>query len=121
IVADYRFEVITFTHPMTHANDSTTHYLLGGFDHTFSPRLNVSIRAGEEFRFFQNGTQKSGPYLEGDLNYVAGKRTVISWTNNYGIQEPNQITNPIETTFRTSLQASQQLTPKITATLRFGY
>jgi hypothetical protein len=121
IVADYRFETINFTRTTTSANDSTTHFLLGGFDHTFSPRLNVSIRAGEEFRFFQDGTQKSGPYAEGDLNYAAGKRTTISWTNTYALQEPNQTTNPIETAFRTSLQASHQLTPKITATLSLGY
>ena len=121
VVANYRFEVINFTHPMTNANDSTTHFLLAGFDHSFSPRLSVSLRGGEEFRDFKDGTQKSGPYLEGTLNYAAGKRTVISWTNNYGIVEPNVTTNPIETAFRSGVQVSQQLTPKITATLQFNY
>src|SRR5205807_10191249 len=30
--------------------DSTTHYVLGGIDHTFNPRLSGSIRGGAEFR-----------------------------------------------------------------------
>ena len=101
--------------------DSTTHFFLAGFDHTFNPRFNMSVRGGEEFRSFQSGGNTNGPYFEGALNYAAGKRTVVSWTGSYGIVEPNETTNPIETAFRSGLQVSQQLTPKITATLSFNY
>ena len=119
IVADYRFELVSFLH-MT-GSDSTTHFFLGGFDHNFSPRFNISVRGGEEFRSFQGDGDKIGPFFEGTLNYAAGKRTVVSWTNSYGIVEPNVTTNPNETAFRSGLQVSQQLTPKITATLGFNY
>ncbi len=81
----------------------------------------MSVRGGEEFRFFQGDGETSGPYFEGTLNYAAGKRTVVSWTNSYGIVEPNVTTNPVETAFRSGLQVSQQVTPKITATLSFQY
>jgi len=101
--------------------DSTTHFFLGGFDHSFSPRFNISVRGGEEFRFFQGDGNKNGPYFEGTLNYAAGKRTIVSWTSSYRIVEPGVATNPIETAFRSGLQVSQQLTPKITATLSFNY
>ena len=119
IVANYRFELVSFTHAT--GNDSTTHFLLGGFDHTFNPRFNISLRGGEEFRSFQGDGDKIGPYVEGTVNYAVGKRTVVSWTSNYGIVEPNVTTNPIETAFRSGLQVSQRLTPKITATLGFNY
>src|SRR5260370_338001 len=51
IVADYRFQLVSFTHRL--GDDSTTHFFLGGFDHNFSPRFNISVRGGEEFRSFQ--------------------------------------------------------------------
>ena len=119
IDADYRLELVSFTHVT--GQDSTTHFFLGGFDHSFSPRFNISVRGGEEFRFFQGDGNKNGPYFEGTLNYAAGKRTIVSWTSSYRIVEPGVATNPIETAFRSGLQVSQQLTPKITATLSFNY
>jgi hypothetical protein len=119
VVADYRFQLVSFTHKA--GDDSTTHFFLGGFDHNFSPRFNISVRGGEEFRFFQGDGETNGPYFEGTLNYAVGKRTVVSWTNSYGIVEPNVTTNPVETAFRSGLQVSQQVAPKITATLGFHY
>jgi hypothetical protein len=116
---DYRFQTVTFTRQT--GQDSITHFILGGFDHTFNPRLNITLRAGEEFRSFENGADKNGPYFESTLNYVVGKRTTLSWNSSYLLVEPNVTTNPIETAFRTGLQASQQLTSKITATLGFYY
>jgi hypothetical protein len=119
ISADYRFEIINFTH--TASQNSTTQFFLGGFDHNFSPRLNISMRGGEEFRSYQAAGDKSGPYFEGTLNYAIGKRTTVSWNNSYGIEDSAVVANAIRTTFRSGLQVSQQLTPKITATLSFNY
>ena len=118
ISTDYRFQMVSFAHT---PRDSTTHFFLGGIDHTFSPRFNISLRGGEEFRSYQADGDKSGPYFEGTLNYAIGKRTTVSWNNSYGIVEPNVTTNPVETAFRSGLQVSQQVTPKITATLSFHY
>jgi hypothetical protein len=119
IVADYRFEMINFTH--TPSQDSTTHFFLGGIDHNFSPRFNISLRVGEEFRSYQAVGDKSGPYFEGTLNYAIGKRTTVSWNNSYGIEDSAVMANAIRNTFRSGLQVSQQLTPKITATLSLNY
>jgi hypothetical protein len=119
IVADYRFQMVSFPHDT--ARDSTTHFVLGGIDHTFSPRFNISLRGGEEFRSYQAAGDKSGPYFEGTLNYAVGKRTTVSWTNSYGIEDSSIMVNAIRTTFRSGLQVSQQVTPKITATLNFNY
>ena len=118
IVADYRFQMVSFAHT---ARDSTTQFVLGGIDHTFSPRFNISLRGGEEFRSYQADGDKTGPYFEGTLNYAIGKRTTVSWTNSYGIEDSSVTANAVRTTFRSGLQVSQQLTPKITATLGFNY
>jgi hypothetical protein len=119
IVADYRFQMVTFTHDP--ARDSTTHFVLGGIDHTFSPRFNISFRGGEEFRSYQADGDKSGPYFEGTLNYAIGKRTTVSWNNSYGIEDSAVTVNTVRHTFRSGLQVSQQVTPKITATLGLNY
>jgi Putative beta-barrel porin 2 len=118
VVADYRFQMVSFAHT---PRDSTTHFFLGGIDHTFSPRFNISLRGGEEFRSYQADGDKSGPYFEGTLNYAVGKRTTVSWTNSYGIEDSAVTANAIRNTFRSGLQVSQQVTPKITATLNFNY
>lgn len=118
IVADYRFQLVSFAHT---ARDSTTHFFLGGIDHTFSPRFNISLRGGEEFRSYQADGDKSGPYFEGTLNYAIGKRTTVSWNNSYGIEDSAVTANAVRHTFRSGLQMSQQVTPKITATLGLNY
>jgi len=118
IVADYRFQMVSFTHT---ARDSTTQFFLGGIDHNFSPLFSISLRGGEEFRSYQADGDKTGPYFEGTLNYAIGKRTTVSWNNSYGIEDSAVRANAIRTTFRSGLQASQQLWPKITATLSFNY
>ena len=41
IIAEYRFEFISYETPTFQSRDSTTNYFLAGFDHSFSPRFNV--------------------------------------------------------------------------------
>jgi len=118
IAADYRFQMVSYPHT---TRDSTTQFFLGGFDHNFSPRFNISLRGGEEFRSYQAAGDKSGPYFEGTLNYAVGKRTTVSWNNSYGIEDSAVTVNTTRTTFRSGLQVSQKVTPKITATLGFNY
>ncbi len=118
LVAEYRYEIVSYFHI---ARDSTTHFALGGIDHTFTPRFKASLRAGAEFRDYEGGARKTGPYVESTVNYAAGKRTTISWTNRYGIEEPDVVTTPSRTTFRTGVQAKEQIFPRITTVLGFYY
>lgn len=102
--------------------DSTTHYVLGGFDHSFSPRFNASFRGGAEFREFTDANDsRSSPYFEGTLNYALGKNTSLSWTSRYAIEESDVLLNPSRTTFRTGLRAKHNITPRITANLGAYY
>ncbi|HEY1582047.1 MAG TPA: hypothetical protein VGF73_02985, partial [Chthoniobacterales bacterium] len=109
LVGDYRFEIIDFA---TAPHDSMTHFVLGGIDHSFNPRFNVSVRGGVEFREFDDFDERTSPYGEATLKYALGDRTSISWTNRYGLDEPDVPGAPSRTTFRSGLSSSFAITPR---------
>ena len=117
-VAEYRFGIVDYDR---FARDSTTHFLLAGVDHSFTPRLGVSARGGVEFRSYEENGDHTSPYFEGTLSYALAPRSSISWTNRYSIEEPDVPGSPMRTTFRTGLQVSYAVTPRITATLSGFY
>jgi hypothetical protein len=120
LVAEYRFQIITYEHV---SRDSNTHFVLGGFDHSFDPRLNVSFRGGAEFRDYQGqgGGSRTSPYFEGTLNYMAGKQTTVTWTSRYAIEEPDVLLSQSRETFRTGLSVKHDLTARISGTLGVYY
>jgi hypothetical protein len=118
LVAEYRFEAVTYDNI---PRDSITHYALGGFDHTFDPRFSVTVRAGAEFRDYNEGGSRTSPYFDGTLSYNVGKQTSIAWINRYEIEEPDTLLNPSRETFRTGISARHDFTAKITGTLSAYY
>jgi hypothetical protein len=54
LVAEYRFGIVAYNHSSFQTRDSITHYILGGVDHSFGPRFNISGRAGIEMREYDN-------------------------------------------------------------------
>ena len=123
LVAEYRFQVVSYDRI---DRDSMTHFALGGFDHSFSPRFSLSVRAGAEFRNYSsndpaNNGIDSSPYAEATLNYALGKDTSLSLTNRYGIEEPDVATNPSRRTFRTGLSVKHNFTPRISGQLGAYY
>jgi hypothetical protein len=139
LIVEYRYGVVSYEHegdiigstlvlfpvlrivPIPLELDSTTHYVLGGIDHTFNPRLIGSIRGGAEFRSYDNGGKQTGPYFEGTLTYALGRRTSLSWNNRYGLEEPDVPTAQSRTTFRTGLQTKFDLTSRIASTIDLYY
>ncbi len=118
IVGEYRFQVVSYAHIN---RDSTTHFMLGGFDHAFSSRLTTTFRGGAELRDYdQMGTQDS-PYFEGTVSYALGKDTSVTWTAHYGIEEGDVAFNPTRTTFRTGLQGSHRFTARISGSVNLYY
>jgi hypothetical protein len=111
--------------------DSMSHIVLGGFDQTFSPRLSASVRGGAEFRDYVDSTQPFAfedqpppqvsrryiiaPHVDATLSYAARKTTVLTWTNHYGLEEPDVITNAVREGFFSGIQASHAFTDKISA------
>jgi hypothetical protein len=118
LVGEYRFEVITYDQAPL---DSTTNFVLAGFDHTFNPQLTATLRGGAEFRSYTDGGSQSSPYFEGNLKYTVGKRTTVSWSNWYGIGEPNVTSAQSRTMFHTGLEGNVSLTARIGSSLSFYY
>lgn len=86
LVGEYRYEIIDYD---TALSNSMTHFVLTGLDHSFNPHFNVSLRGGAEFRQFENFGERTSPYGEATLNYSLGARTTLSWTNRYGLDQPD--------------------------------
>lgn len=134
LVAEYRYGIVSYANEgaviipaqlgqpaVLLQSDSTTHYLLGGIDHVFNPRFSGSLRGGAEFRSYDGGDDRAGPYFEGTLSYAVGKRTSVSWNARYGIEEPEVAGAQSRTTFRTGLHAKFDLTSRVSSTLDAYY
>ena len=73
IIAEYRFEFISYQTPTFQSRDSTTNYFLAGFDHSFSPRMNVSVRGGVSVRQTDGvDTCSAGPIRSGIVKLYGG-------------------------------------------------
>lgn len=124
--------------------DSMSHIVLAGFDHTFNPRLLVSLRGGAEFRDYVDSTQPYvfedpvpppqvsrryiiAPYVEATLNYAVGKTSALTWSNRYGLEEPDAgsgsdvIRNAVREGFYTNIQASHAFSDKMSASAGISY
>ncbi|MDQ2659565.1 MAG: outer membrane beta-barrel protein [Verrucomicrobiota bacterium] len=124
-MAEYRFGIVDYTED--DFRSSTSHYFLGGFDHSFSPRFNASLRAGVEVRSFDvnnlraNDGDRTSPYAEATVNYAIAQNTSVTWTNRYSLEEPDVPEAISRTTFRTALSLRHNFTPRISTGLTFAY
>ena len=114
LVAEYRYGVVSYE---DHSLDSNSHYALGGMDHVFNPRLTGSFRAGAQFKFYDNGEDRTAPYFEGSLIYALGRRTTVSWNTHYGLEEPDLPGEQSRTTFRSGVQTKFAWTSRVSSTL----
>jgi hypothetical protein len=119
LVGEYRYGIVSYSTQTS--LDSTTHFALAGLDHTFNPRLTATLRGGAEFRSYERGGDRTAPYVESNLGYTVGRRTAVTWTTRYGIEEPDVAGTQSRTTFRTGLQTKFDLTPRISSTAAIYY
>lgn len=128
LVAEYRFGIVDYTEDDNQfaTRDSTSHFLLAGIDHSFNPRFNASVRAGVEFRQYDeeqvNGAEdRTRPYAEATLNYALGQRTSVSLFNRYALEQPDVPEAFSRTTYRSALGIKHNFTSRIVAGLNFAY
>jgi hypothetical protein len=125
VVAEYRFGIVDYTDAEN--RDSTSHFLLAGVDHSFSPRFNASFRGGVEFRDYDfdgdddSEGDRTAPYFEGTLNYALAQGTSISWVTRYSLEQPDVPEAFSRQTFRTALSVRHAFTARITGGLNFAY
>jgi hypothetical protein len=116
-VAEYRYGIINYqSAPL----DSTTNFLLAGLEHSFTPRLNGSFRAGVELRSSEDNGFQPGPYFESNLSYILRHGSVI-WTNNYSIEEADAPGASARPSFRTGLTLNYGLTRRLSGSLALFY
>ena len=116
-VAEYRYKIIDYeSAPL----DSTTHFLLAGLDHTFTPRLNGTFRGGVELRSSESNGFQAGPYFQSALTYIPHNGFVI-WTNSYSIEESNTVGVSSAPAFRTGLTLNYGLTRRLSGNLALFY
>ncbi len=122
LVAEYRLGFVNYTDSSN--RDSMSHFFLAGFDHSFSPRFNISARGGVEFRQFDDNalqSDRTAPYAEMTLNYALAKSTTISWFNRYSLEQPNVPDSFSRLTYRTSLAVRHAFTSRISAAVNVAY
>jgi hypothetical protein len=116
-VAEYRYEIIDYeSAPL----DSTTHFLLAGLDHTFTPRLNGTFRGGVELRSSESNGFQAGPYFQSALTYILHNGFLI-WTNSYSIEESDTVGVSSAPAFRTGLTLNYGLTRRLSGNLALFY
>ncbi|MGZ5018899.1 MAG: outer membrane beta-barrel protein [Chthoniobacterales bacterium] len=124
LVGEYRFGIVDYTDTVGDLRDSTSHYLLAGFDHSFSPRFNISARGGVEFRMFSDNSPQqdlTDPYGELTLAYAISKGTQINWTSRYSLEAPDIPEAFTSETFRTALSIRHAFTSRITGGVNLAY
>jgi len=119
IDGEYRFQIIDYTNnsPL----NSTTNFFLTGFEHRFSPHLNVTFRGGVEIRSSDDNGNGPAPYFESTITYQFGRRISVIWTNSYSTEESNTVGGSSGSTFRTGLISQITLTRRLSASLALNY
>lgn len=114
-VAEYRYEFVDYE---TAQLNSNTHFFLAGFDHSFDPHFNMSLRGGVEFREFDedNFGERTSPYGEVTVNYAGAHHSSVSFNARYGLEEPDVPNTASRTTFRTGLTVGYGIAPRFTVT-----
>lgn len=69
------------------ASDSSTHYLLGGIEHRFSPTTVGILSAGGQFRDVDGGESNLNPFVEASLNSQINQQFQVQTYLRYGAED----------------------------------
>ena len=117
LVLEYRYLIVDYD---TAPSDSTTHFALAGFDHNLTEHLGINVRGGESFRSFQNDGNSINPNAQVSVTYQ-GSNHSLSWTTRYGVEQSTGTVAMGNTTLRTGLIATYNLTSRIRSTAAVYY
>lgn len=120
-VLDYNTDLYSYAQA---GNSSWGQSLAAGFDHIFNPKWFWNLRAGAEFRTYQNTYNSGnyiGPYVDNNFNWSFGKASTVSWIAHLGTQPSGQQNVSYSPAFRTGVNYTQGFTAKITMNAGFFY
>ena len=112
------------------ASDSTSHYLLGGVEHRFSPNTIATLRAGVNIRDVNNGSSETNPHLEFALDSRVNDQFRIRGFARYAVEyydtvqflnNGSQVEFDERLTFRLGVKGEYSITPMFTAFAGLDY
>jgi hypothetical protein len=106
---EYRYLIVDYD---TAPRDSTTHFALAGLDHHLTEHLLINVLGGESFRSFKDDGSSIDPYAELRVRYQ-GSNHSLSWITSYSVEQSTQTLAMGNTTLRTGLNATYDLTSRI--------
>lgn len=94
-------------------HDTTTTYLLLGFEAKLSARLSGTLRLGESMQeFVDSGEKSSTPYLEGTVAYILSPTASLNLNGRFGFEEPNS-PGQQRLVYRMGLNFTKAFTPRL--------
>ena len=115
---EYRYGQTDF---QSAANDSQSHYFIGGVDYTISPDMKGSVAAGAERRSFERYADQWQPYANASIQAQWLDRTYLRMGARLGFEDAEIGAFQDRYSFRTGLAVGQELSDRMTASLGFFY
>jgi len=114
IFLEYRYGRTDFKNV---ANDSQSHYFIGGVDYEISPDTKGVIAGGVENRSFERFSDQWQPYAEASVQAQWSDRTRLRWGARLGFEDAEIGGFRDRYSFRTGLEVNQDLSDRLKASL----
>ena len=119
VVGEYRFSHTSYNESNGRNYDS--HYFLAGFDHAISRYLTSHLRVGGEVRHTDGNGNEDRPYGEFAIRSRIADKTSLHWINRFGLEDSELATFRSRYTYRSTLQLTHELTPRLRANTGITY
>ncbi len=103
------------------ANDSQSHYFIGGLDYQLSTDAKASLAAGAERRSFERFSNLWRPYAQASFQSQWSQHTELRWRARLGLEDAELGDFRDRYSFRTGLSVDQQLSDRLKASVGFFY
>ncbi len=103
------------------ANDSQSHYFIGGVDYEVSSKMKGSVAAGAERRSFERFSDQWQPYAAASFQTQWLERTQVRWGARLGFEDAEIGPFRDRYSFRSGLMINRELSDRLKASLGFFY
>lgn len=116
-IVEYRFVNVDYDANL----DSLSHILMVGADHSFSPSLEGTIRAGAQYYENDADYTETLPYAEGALRYMVDRQTTLRWYNRLGMDYSETSGFDRRYSYRTGLTGFHAVSDRLTGNAGVHY
>jgi hypothetical protein len=119
VVAQYQLGLVNYFHQPE--NNSYSNTISAGFDHKFSPKFTVTLRAGGSKQEQRTGGSSTTPYGDASLNYANSRSSSVQLVLHYGFDYSGLAIGQNDTLLRIGVVYTQGFSPKLSMTFGFFY